>query len=48
MSNIFASSFTPGKRADGSKLPAAKVNSMFNPTFQPKVSKAFANTYNDV
>tara|TARA_Y100001970_G_scaffold291693_1_gene429860 strand:- start:1171 stop:1425 length:255 start_codon:yes stop_codon:yes gene_type:complete len=48
MSNIFTSSFTPGKRADGSKFSSDKVDSMFNPTFQPKVSKAFAHSYNTI
>jgi len=48
MSNIFQSSFTPGKKPDGSKLSSSKVNSMFNPTFLPKVSKRFSHSYNTI
>ena len=47
MSNIYRTSFLPGNKMDGNKytLPQKKVDSMVNPTFQPKVSKQFAITY---
>lgn len=47
MSNIFRTSFVAGNKMDGNKytLPQKKVDSMANPTFQPKVSKQFAISY---
>tara|TARA_A100001011_G_C13833696_1_gene644022 strand:- start:107 stop:376 length:270 start_codon:yes stop_codon:yes gene_type:complete len=50
MSNKKVSYFNPGGQVDTSKvkksvLPEAKVNSMFNPTFQPKMSKNKIITY---
>ena len=38
--------FTPGKKPDGSKFSSDKVNTMFNPTFLPKVSKRISHSYN--
>lgn len=49
MSNIKSSFFNPGgKKVVKSTLPAAKVNSMYNSTFLPKISKNTINTYTQV
>ena len=46
MSNIFQSSFTPGKKPDGSKFPSEKVYSTFNSTFASLgLRKRFADTF---
>tara|TARA_B110000967_G_C18639567_1_gene437823 strand:+ start:173 stop:430 length:258 start_codon:yes stop_codon:yes gene_type:complete len=47
MSNKKGSFFNPGGKHTVVKsiLPSSKVNSMYNPTFHPKVSKNTINTY---